>query len=151
MLMNRLGETGMTLSTLLALALIFSAVQLSESESNVFPINEIKGCLAKRFAASENVFCFTEDCESSRMKDAVVPCLLMGYDLLYQDSSYQLKGDSSVQRMAHCAITKCAEALTESEGTMGLLSGFGDSVYSCLIAMSDCVKNKSKFKLRSEL
>ncbi|KAG5264103.1 hypothetical protein AALO_G00272170 [Alosa alosa] len=144
------AETVMSVAVLLVAGLIVGAVQQSESESNVFPLNEVKDCFANKFAATANTFCFNEDCESKKLKNAIVPCLLLGYDLIYQDSSYQLKGDSNVRRMAHCAVEKCAEGLMTSHGTMGFLSGWGDSVYSCLVAMSNCVKTEPKFKLKTE-
>ncbi|KAL7861133.1 hypothetical protein AOLI_G00174820 [Acnodon oligacanthus] len=88
-----------------------------ESESIKFPVKEVEECVQKRLEVGVKKICFTEGCRIKRTLDVIVPCFKLGYDLLYENSTYSLKGDKDVQHTAHCAIEKCAEGIGTNKQT----------------------------------
>ncbi|KAL7849822.1 hypothetical protein SRHO_G00191710 [Serrasalmus rhombeus] len=106
-----------------------------ESESIKFPVKEVEECVQKGLEAGVKKICFTEGCRLKRTIDAVVPCFKLGYDLLYENSTYSLKGDKDVQYTAYCAIEKCVEGMVTNKQT-GIMSSF----QACLYGIKACVK-----------
>ncbi|KAL6475963.1 hypothetical protein MHYP_G00144620 [Metynnis hypsauchen] len=106
-----------------------------ERESIEFPVKEIEECVQERLEAGSKMICFTEGCRLKRTIDIIVPCFKLGYDLLYENSTYSLKGDKDVQLTAHCAIENCAEGIGTNKQT-GIMGSF----QACLYGIKACVK-----------
>ncbi|KAF5879911.1 uncharacterized protein DAT39_023587, partial [Clarias magur] len=88
---------------LLLAAVIAGLCGGTKSESYIFGLSEIEECLQSE-PLTRN--CLGEACVLQK-------CLKLGYDLLFENSSYSLKGNHEVSRTAHCAIDKCVKSVME--------------------------------------
>ncbi|KAI4897511.1 hypothetical protein NFI96_015904 [Prochilodus magdalenae] len=101
----------------LVVALIIAGAYAGdESETFTFPIKEVEECVQRKLEAFRMGPCFGEGCPTKTFND-MIPCFKLAYDLLYENSTYSLRGDRDVQHTAHCAIEKCAEGITSNKGT----------------------------------
>lgn len=120
-----------------------------ESSGSIFPVEEVSDCLKRGYTAAEKRNCgFNKACEDAKYKDAILPCIRLGYDLIYQDSSYHRDSDFDVYGMAHCAMDRCSEGWNKKPTAHGdqfqILSGLAESFSSCLVAVKDCAKPERK-------
>ncbi|KAK3520580.1 hypothetical protein QTP70_027504 [Hemibagrus guttatus] len=100
---------------LLAAVVIAGLSEGTKSESFIFGIKEFTGCRVKK-------------------------CLKLGYNAIFENSSYSRKKDTS--RVAHCAIDQCIDGVMESiDYTDILFYGWTEPVLACLESVSSCVQN----------
>ncbi|XP_053507380.1 uncharacterized protein LOC128624083 isoform X2 [Ictalurus furcatus] len=123
---------------LLAAAVIAGLCRGTKSESFIFGMNEIEACLKK---APLSMNCLDEAC-------IIKKCLKLGYDLLFENSSYSRNKNHGVSRAAHCAIDKCVKGVMErKDNAEGLFSGWTEPILACLQSVSSCVKNNPRDEL----
>ncbi|KAG9263805.1 hypothetical protein AMEX_G21944 [Astyanax mexicanus] len=118
---------------LLLSAVIFTGVCEGHRPDFVtYLVNKVQDCFQKRQEIFLGMPCFGKDCALSKTVKIVVPCIKLGYDLLYENSTYSLRGDQHVRRSAHCAIDGCSEGIKNGHKT-GYFRG-------CLNGIKACVK-----------
>ncbi|KAG7461605.1 hypothetical protein MATL_G00193030 [Megalops atlanticus] len=133
---------------LLATVALLAAV-LTECSCSVIPVKEITECFKTEFSAARKKNCrFNADCEDEKTTDAIKTCLLYGFDLIFQDSTYHMKNDYDTYRLVECAIEECFEGVKayrrrQRGRPTEVLSGFAEPVYHCLLAVRECVVSET--------